>query len=133
MKNNNKGKSIGVIAVITAGVAAVCTAAVAFKVRDDIKKSSKETNLISPDESMKVNVVYGASKGAKKVFTANVTAIKDTMKCSLRVVSMKEISAPVSVWENEHTLILTFVDTNNGEQSVIVNFLEDKIEMYHEK
>ena len=82
MKNTNKKNNGGLIAGIIAGVAAVGAAAAAtFKVTDDIKKDAKETNLISPTGAHKISVVYGSSKTARGLFSANVVATSGEMKC----------------------------------------------------
>ena len=135
MKNTNKKSGIaGLIVGIASGIAAIGAATVAtMKVTDDIKKDSKLTNLISPDGNHKVSVIYGSSKTARGLFSANVIATSGEMQCSLRVISIKNLSAPAAIWENDNTAVVSFSDANGKTQSVVVNFEEDKIEMYHEK
>lgn len=135
MKNTNKKSGIGgLIAGIIGGVAAIGAATVAtMKVTDDIKKDSKLTNLISPDGNHKVSVIYGSSKTAHGLFSANVIATSGEMQCSLRVISLKKLSAPAAIWEDDNTAVVSFADANGKVQSVVVNFEEDRIEMYHEK
>lgn len=134
MKNTNKKNNGGLIAGIIAGVAAVGAAAAAtFKVTDDIKKDAKETNLISPTGAHKISVVYGSSKTARGLFSANVVATSGEMKCALRIVSVKTLSAPATIWEDDNNATVSFADENGKVQSVIVSFEEEKIEMYHEK
>lgn len=135
MKNTNKKSGIGgLIAGIVGGIAAIGAATVAtMKVTDDIKKDSKLTNLISPDGNHKVSVIYGSSKTARGLFSANVIATSGEMQCSLRIISIKKLSAPAAIWESDSCAIVSFSDANGKVQSVVVNFEQDKIEMYHEK
>lgn len=135
MKNTNKKSGVGgAIAGIVGGIAAIGAVTVAaLKVKDDIKKDEKETNLISPCGNHKVSVIYGCSKTARGFFTANVIAVSGEMKCSLRIASIKTLSAPAAIWEDENTVVVSFADANGKVQSVVVSFEEDKIEMYHEK
>lgn len=135
MKNINKKSGIaGLIASIAGGIAAIGAVTVAtMKVTDDIKKDSKLTNLISPDGNHKVSVIYGSSKTARGLFSANVIATSGEMQCSLRIISIKKLSAPSAIWENNDCVVISFADTNGKVQSVVVNFQEERIEMYHEK
>lgn len=135
MKNTNKKSGIsGLIVGIAGGIAAIGAATFAtMKVTDDIKKDSKLTNLISPDGNHKVSVIYGSSKTARGLFSANVIATSGEMQCSLRIISIKKLSAPAAIWESDNTAVVSFSDANGKTQSVVVNFEEDKIEMYHEK
>ena len=133
MKNTNKKNVGGLIAGIIGGVAALGAAAATWKVTDDIKKDAKETNLISPTGAHKMSVVYGSSKTARGLFSANVVATSGEMSCSLRIVSVKPLSAPATIWEDENNANVSFTDANGKVQSVIVSFEEEKIEMYHEK
>ena len=55
------------------------------------------------------------------------------MSCSLRIVSVKPLSAPATIWDDENNANVSFTDANGKTQSVIVSFEEEKIEMYHEK
>lgn len=133
MKNTNKKNVGGLIAGIIGGVAALGAAAATWKVADDIKKDAKETNLISPTGAHKISVVYGSSKTARGLFSANITATSGEMSCSLRIVSVKPLSAPATIWDDENNANVSFTDVNGKVQSVIVSFEEEKIEMYHEK
>ena len=133
MKNTNKGNG-GIIAGIIGGIAAIGAATFAtLKVTDDIKKDSKITNLISPSGEHKVSVVYGSSKTARGLFSALVVAESGEMKCTLRIVSVKNLSAPATIWEDDNNATVSFADANGKVQSVIISFEEEKIEMYHEK
>lgn len=133
MKKNNKNSYVGgIIAGISAAAAAVGACVAAFKVREDIKKNSCESNLISPCGDRYVNIVCGSSD-TPKLSCADITAVSGDIRCHLRVLAKNKLTSPVTVWESNDVFTVTFRDGCCKIQSVTVEFENERIKMYQEK
>lgn len=133
MKRSNKNSYVGgIVAGISAAAAAVGACVAAFKVRDDIKKNSCESNLISPCGDRYVNIVCG-STDMPRISCADITAVSGDTRCHMRVVAKGKLSSPTTVWESNDTFTVTFCDGCGKMQSVTVRFENERIKMYEEK